>query len=194
MRLAVGGAATVAASVAVVCAVALSNAAALADTAGRPLAFERVEVPLATSSPTPAASPLVVPTPTPQPPSASESPETVPAPEPLEVAPATPAPRAAEPSAPAPESAVTPDQSGRQAAASAAAWERLLRWAHSKGWSDADVAEWIADNKDRLSDWKALWQATQTPAGHAGSPSVADRWSRDGSKKDQSPSSPNGRD
>lgn len=184
MRLAVGGAATIFVSVAVVCAVAVSNAAALADTSGARISFAQIDVPLSTPRPTPSAtSTATVATPaatvTADP---VASPETVPAPEPEEVAPATVAtvPAADAPAVPAPGPVEAPsEESSTSSMATNRAWERLIRWAHSNGWSDAEIARWIADHRSS-SEWKALWQAIQTPARGAGTPSVSDLWSDDG--------------
>ena len=182
MRLAVGGAATIFVSVAVVCAVAVTNAAALADTSGAPVSFAQVDVPLSTPRPAPSTTPaVIVTTPTIVAADPVATPETLPAPEPEDVAPADSAP-APVVEAPAPEQVPaesSSDQSGTSPAISARTWERLIRWAHSNGWSDAEIARWLA-NHGSVAEWKALWQATQTPARGAGNPSVSDLWSDDG--------------
>lgn len=193
-RLAVGGAATVFVSVAVVCAVAVTNASALADTAGTPVAFTQIDVPLATPPPTtpaPTATPApAISSPTTTVADPEPSPETVPAPEPEEVAP--PAPVQA-PTAPAPVASAPAPEQGVKSSASRG-WERLIRWARSNGWTDAEIGRWFARNHGSISDWKAFWQSSETPARGAGTPSVSDQWSRDGLKKDQSPSTPSERD
>src|SRR6478735_2426084 len=63
-RFAIGGVSTVVASVAVVCAVALTNSVALVDSAGAPAGAQPVVVPtpsgtIQTDSPTPSAPPTV---------------------------------------------------------------------------------------------------------------------------------------
>ncbi|WP_375383800.1 hypothetical protein [uncultured Microbacterium sp.] len=194
VRLAFGGAVTVAASIAVVCAVAVSNSAALADSAGVPVALARIDVPAAapSASPSPAAQAPVAP-----PAVVAPAAETVPAPAPEDVAPeATPDPQpvstpaAAE--APAPTITVgTAEQDIVAGAAKAGGWDQLVEWARSRGWTDADIARWKARHQDVLAEFEARWRAAQTPAHGAGSPSVGA--SRDGSKKDQSPSSPDRR-
>lgn len=206
MRLAIGGAATVAASVAVVCAVALTNSAALADSAGRVVPLARIDVPLARADVplarigVPAATPSVPPAPLALPsPRASLTPatETLPAPAPQDVAPETrTVSPVAAPGDPHPEpssAAVDPNEQDFLAGAAAAGeWDRALEWAHSRGWSDADIARWVARNPELIAELKAHPHAAQTPARGAGTPTVGDV-SPDGSKRDQSPSSPDRR-
>lgn len=83
MRLAIGGGATFAASVAVVCMVAMSSAAALADSAGAPIGARPVVVPAAT--PSASATPVPRTAPSAPPAAVPTEPETVLAPDPEDV-------------------------------------------------------------------------------------------------------------
>jgi hypothetical protein len=137
-RLAIGGMTTVAASIAVVCAVAMTTSAALADSAGATIAARPVVVPTSAASPTPIARPSTVPA-TPLPAAlVPAEPETVPAPEPEDIAgPAEAQTPTAEPSA------ATEDQLAAEVAASGS-WDAVYAWADERGWSQARTEAWIA--------------------------------------------------
>ncbi|MCR2762284.1 hypothetical protein NQ152_02045 [Microbacterium sp. zg.B48] len=141
-RLAIGGMATVAASVAVVCLVAISTTVALADSAGAPIGARPVIVPLPAAVPTPApsastAAPVVT---------LPAEPETVPAPDPQEVAaPVIPQTPAGEPSA----------QLEAELAAAVAAsgsWDAVRAWAEQRGWTPARTEAWIAQLTIRIEN------------------------------------------
>lgn len=170
-RLAISGMATVAASVAVICVVALTNSQALTDSAGAPIGAAPVVVP---ASGAPAAgdageaAPAVTPTPTTQPSPSAEprepaatdpvppqtSPaEIVPAQEAQDVTPtrpASPSSRPAEPAAPS-----TEEEAIAEAVASGS-WERVRAWAEGKGWPvdriDAFIARLEREMSERLQD------------------------------------------
>ncbi|MEV5068530.1 hypothetical protein MRBLMI12_000072 [Microbacterium sp. LMI12-1-1.1] len=135
--LVIGGVTAVAASIAVVTAVALANTMALADSPGTSLASERVIVPSA-SSPSPSASAAVTPE-APVPPVNAEVVE-APAPQVVDQPLAsdgsratTNAPIAAEPAAPADIETVI------AAAKAAGSWEELRSWANAQGWTTARI-------------------------------------------------------
>ncbi|KAA9110133.1 hypothetical protein [Microbacterium rhizomatis] len=198
MRLAVGGVATVAASIAVVCAVAVTNSAALADSAGTRVALARIDVPAPAPSAMPSPAATTAAPATPDPSTTAPSAETVPAPAPEDVAPSASSGSgtvSTDASVPAAPTVVeTPEQDFLAGAAASGGWDRLVQWARTRGWSDADIARWVARNHDQMTEFEARWRASQTPAPGAGSPSDSgSSWSRDGSKKDQSPSSPDRR-
>lgn len=141
MGLVVGGMATVAASVAVVCAVALTNSVALADSPGSTVASARVLVP-ASASPSPER---VVPVA-----EVTAQPEVVEAPAPIVVddtsagddtVAATPTPPS--PAAPVP---VTPPNANAAVEASkkAGTWDAVIAWARAQGWSQERIDEWVA--------------------------------------------------
>ncbi|KRA23864.1 hypothetical protein ASD65_05080 [Microbacterium sp. Root61] len=178
-KLAIGGVATLAMSVAVVCAVAVSNAAALSDTAGAPLARATVQLP-------PAASPTASSTPQ-STAHGTTAPETVPAAEPAVIPPVAPALPAAPAAPPAPAPAPVADADESKIAADAVAsgrWADALEWARNHGWSEAKAQAWAAWLKAQIDD-KSGYDRHQPPA-NAGSPSDDDQWSSVGSKKDQS--------
>jgi hypothetical protein len=146
--LVIGGVTAVAASIAVVTAVALANTMALKDSPGTSLASESVVVPSTTS---PSASPRATPTATLEavPPAAAE---VVEAPAPLVVQPpfASDAPRTPRtPAAPAdpPPSATAPDASPPApatdidsviaAAKASGSWDELRAWTQAQGWTTA---------------------------------------------------------
>jgi hypothetical protein len=204
-RFAIGGMSTVVASVAVICAVALTNTVALSDSAGVPVK----------------ATPVVVPSP-----SASADVARVPA----SVAPRTSAalvvPDAEAVPAPAPIAVTTTAPSATSEPTSAAAvaeaeesgsWEPVRAWANGNGWSQNRIDAWIQrlEEKrpaaaDRISDDAAPQPAEIPPADEAGrltaseSPEIsaqADEGterrsakSDAGSKKTQSRDSPDRRD
>ncbi|MFK4806320.1 hypothetical protein ACI3KX_10660 [Microbacterium sp. ZW CA_36] len=137
--LVIGGVTAVAASIAVVTAVALANTMALADSPGTSLASERVIVPSATS---PSASPSASAAVTPEAPVPPVNAEVVEAPAPQVVdqplasdgsRATTNAPIAAEPAAPADIETVI------AAAKAAGSWEELRSWANAQGWTTARI-------------------------------------------------------
>ena len=150
--LVIGGVTAVAASIAVVTAVALTNTLALTDSRGTSLASERVVVPSAT---VPSASPRATPTVTSEalPPADVE---VVEAPAPLVVdnssgsqearTPPTPAaPPAAQPApdtaAPATPAEIEPAIAAAKAAGS---WDGLRTWALAHGWTAARIDALVA--------------------------------------------------
>lgn len=145
-RLAIGGIAAVASSVALVCAVAMTTSFALADSAGAP-AGAQVIVPSAPTA-VPVSPPESTEVAAPEQ-AAVDQPETVPAPEPEDVAP--PADSAApigEPSAAAEDQLVAEiEQSG--------SWDAAYAWAEKYGWPRARVDEWIARLEVKLADKRA---------------------------------------
>ena len=194
-RLALGGMATVAASVAVVCAVAMTTSVALADSAGSPAGAESVVVPASAASAAASATPEASTAPvTPQAP--ADQPETVPAPEPEDVAsPPIVQTQVGEPSAETEDQFVTEVQeSGSSDAAYA--------WAEQRGWSSARIDAWIARleskaaekvrknaDSDRLtsSDSGAGKRTDPRLPADAGTPSGRDlSGSTSGSKREQS--------
>lgn len=157
-RLAIGGVATFAASVAVVCAVAMTTSVALADSAGAPAGARSVIVPAA------AAMPSVVPTPTtsalrPAARTYADLPETVPAPAPEDVAsPVGAHPSVGEPSAASEDQLIAQiEQSGSLDAAYA--------WAQQQGWQPARVDAWITRREADVAEKGAK----DAPESHLGS-------------------------
>lgn len=156
-RMAIGGMATVAASVTVICVVALTNSLSLADSAGSPIGAPPVVVPVSggstpSASPTPAATPRATPSPSTAPvepvSEATSDPETTPPT--AEVVPA-PEARVVTPAAPTVEPEPRPDSSVpsslRDALAqvrSTGSWDPLRAWAVSRGWSEKRVDRLIA--------------------------------------------------
>ena len=136
-RLTLGGMATVAASVAVVCAVAMSTSAALADAPGAP-AGAAVLVPApaepvaASAEPARAAEPPAPPQP------AQDEPETVPAPEPEDVAAPVQAADESVPTAPAVEQRLLAQ------AEESGSWADAYAWASAHGWPQGRTDAWIA--------------------------------------------------
>jgi hypothetical protein len=135
-RLAIGGMATVAASVAVVCVVAMTSSIALADAAGAPIGSRPVVVPSATSSATPTPSRSAVP-PHAQVPVVVDEPETVPAPEPEDVA------ASQDSSAEATEPSAAVEDALVAAVAAAGSWDAARLWAEQQGWPAGRVDAWI---------------------------------------------------
>jgi hypothetical protein len=183
-RLAIGGMATVAASVTVICIVALTNSVALSESAGSPVDAAPVVVPASGAGDdedrsTPSATPKPSPTPTPLLPDAQTpanprtSPpvaEVVPAPEAQIVIPTQPAPAAEQPNRPSAGSTPSTPSSLDAAIAQAEAtgsWAPVRAWAARQGWSagrtDALIAKLErAQEDERLeveSDRKAGAQA-----------------------------------
>ena len=137
--LVIGGVTAVAASIAVVTAVALANTMALADSPGTSLASEHVVVPSGTA---PSASPSATPAVTPAAPVPPADAEVVEAPAPLVVdqPPATGGSRPTPNTPDAPEPAAPADIEPVIAAAKAAgSWEELRSWATAHGWTTARI-------------------------------------------------------
>jgi hypothetical protein len=141
--------ATVAASIAVVCAVAMTTSAALVDSAGATVAARPVVVPTSAASPTPIARPSAVPATPPPAASVPAEPVTVPAPEPEDIA----GPVAGE-TAMAEPSAETEDQLAAEVAASGS-WDAVYAWADKRGWSQARTEAWIARLDAKIADGRA---------------------------------------
>ena len=140
-RLALGGMATVAASVAVVCAVAMTTSVALADSAGSPAGAQSVIVPASAASATPKVSgpPVTPPTPT-------DRAETVPAPAPEDVAsPPIVRTQTREPSAATEDQLVTAVQDS-------GSWDAAYAWAEQRGWSSSRVDAWIARLESKVAE------------------------------------------
>ncbi|MFD0791157.1 hypothetical protein ACFQ0P_12170 [Microbacterium insulae] len=168
--------ATVAASVAVICVVALTNSQALAESAGAPVGAAPVVVPAGgASADGAAADPAPVPTPTPtspaqpSPSAAPQEPTTpdpvapqtspaeiVPAPDAQVVTPAEPAPALPQPSSPAGPS--TKEEAVERAMKSGS-WELVRAWAEREGWSADRIDAFVA----RLE--RALNERLQNDAG-----------------------------
>ena len=194
-RLALGGVATVAASVAVVCAVAMTTSVALADSAGSPAGAESVIVPASAASVAPSATPEPSAQPvTPQAP--ADQAETVPAPEPEDVAsPPIVQTQVGEPSAATEEQFVTEVQES-------GSWDAAYAWAEQRGWSSTRIDAWIArleskvaekarknSGSDQLTsnDSGAGKRTDPHPPADAGTPSGRDlSGSTSGSKREQS--------
>jgi len=139
--LVIGGMTAVAASVAVVCAVAMTNTAALKDTPATTVAAARILVPAASSpSATPSPSPVE-----PAPVVTPNEAEVVEAPDPTEVVPSvpgdsTPPPAAAAaPPAPAAEKSVGDVDAAIEAARATGTWDSLRAWAAARGWSTGRI-------------------------------------------------------
>ncbi|MBD3942364.1 hypothetical protein IF188_11705 [Microbacterium sp. NEAU-LLC] len=166
--LVIGGMTAVAASVAVVCVVAMANTAALKDSPATTVAAAKILVPAAspTSAPktTPTAQAVVTPEQTTQA-------EVVAAPDPTEVEPSTtttpvtetvvpshvdPAPAApVEPVVPAPAEGPADVDSAIEAARATGTWESLRSWAERHGWSTGRIDALIerlsrGDDNERL--------------------------------------------
>jgi hypothetical protein len=194
-RLALGGVATVAASIAVVCAVAMTTSVALADSAGAPAGAESVIVRApaasAAASPSPVASPPPAPSQTP-----TDQPETVPAPEPEDISsPPIVQTQTGEPSVATEDQLVTDVQES-------GSWDAAYAWAEQRGWSSARTDAWItrleskAAEKVRKNTGSDQLASNDSGAGnrtdsrlpaHAGTPSGRDHsGSTSGSKREQS--------
>jgi len=160
-RLAIGGVTTVAASVAVVCAVAITNNVALSETAGSPVEAVRVVVPSSgiiaaaeyDTTPAPALSdapPSRTPSPQPPPPA-----EIVPAPAPEVIAPSRHEPAGESPRGGQAE----PDEKAAVAEARATgSWESVRDWAARLGWSADRIDAWVMKLESAhgsvLDEWK----------------------------------------
>lgn len=163
-RLAVGGMSVVAASVAVICAVALTNSVALSDAAGSTIDAAAVVVPAsagdsegddAGEEPVPATTTdRVAET------RGTRVAEVVPAPAP-EVVPA--APPASSPKATnsaRPSQSPTEDEVVAEAEASRS-WDAARKWAERLGWSQARIDAWI----DRLEKARGPLSGNRAPGG-----------------------------
>lgn len=147
-RLAIGGMTTVVASIAVVCAVAMTTSTALADTAGATVNARPVVVPSSSgASPTPVPTLTAVPV-TPAAP-APTAPETVPAPEPEDVA-APPT----SPSSSGEPSAEIEDALAAEVAASGS-WDAVHAWAEMRGWTAERTQAWIARLDAKVAEGRA---------------------------------------
>jgi hypothetical protein len=169
-RLAIGGMATVAASVTVICIVALTNSLALSESDGTPIGAGPVVVPAsggteagddgATPSATPTPAPVPQPIPTPQPSEPDPSPptaEVVPAPDAQVVTPVRPSPVAEQPSPSPSAKPATPSLPGTRDEAIAqseasGSWDPLRAWAASQGWSDGRTDALISRLERRQDD------------------------------------------
>lgn len=220
-ELVVGGMATVAASVAVVCAVALTNSVALADSPGSSVASARVLVPAAASA---SADFAALDAEVPPQPEVVEAPEVVEPPAPIVVGdddtsaskPAPPPPTSpAAPVAPVPPAS---EDAAVAASMKAGTWDAVRSWALSHGWSQERIAEWIvrleqeraaAADRNRPTDGEELKPETPdagllpppapAPERPANAGSSADRKESSdsvhgGAKKDRSRDSPDRRD
>jgi hypothetical protein len=196
---AVGGVSTVAASVAVVCLVALTNAAALADSAGAPVSVGPVVVPTPSGGAGqhlahPTASPSAPYTPTataePLPPVQSR------------VDAVTDATRAGSgttvASAPAHVIPATAEAALAESRA-AGTWDAVREWATSVGWSQGRIDAWVTrlENEVAQTDPGAREPASVAPS--LGTAPAHKNFGRSagadvGSKKDQSRDSPVRRD
>ena len=159
-RFAIGGVSTVVASVAVVCAVALTNSVALADTAGAPVAATPIVVPSPSASAR-AVAPAARPTPTQTAP-ATETPvaEAVPAPAPIVVADRV----ATEESQPTADQAVA-------AAVASGSWQPVRDWAAVHRWSQARIDAWIVRLEEKAAATQERTAAQQKTQSEQSSPS-----------------------
>ncbi|WP_019181210.1 hypothetical protein [Microbacterium yannicii] len=167
-RLAMGGVTTVAASAAVICLVAFTNSAVLADSEGSTVAAPRVVVP-STGSAAPAAEAL------PEGTTTMVVPETVQAPHPVVVAeprvnePQTPVPAVPSDDASGPGFSAEPDEAVAAAAASGR-WDEVRAWALAHGWSPGRTDAWIS----RLQDDAAVPSLADDESGVGGKPGAAE--------------------
>ena len=165
-RLAIGGMATVAASVTVICVVALTNSLALSESTGSPIDAAPVIVPAsntdaspgvaATPTPAPGATPVSTPAPpvveTPTAPSTSTpTAEVVPVPEAKVVTPTRPAP---DGHTTKPTASDTQEKAIARAKA-ARSWEPLREWAERRGWSEERIDRFIAKLKRLFAEQSA---------------------------------------
>jgi hypothetical protein len=130
-RLALGGMATVAASVAVVASVAMTTSFALADSAGSPVGARPVVVPSASSTPVR----------TPEPVGTGEAPAPA---APVVVAELVPAPApefvpSSEPDASAPEPSAADQEQLVGQVETSGSWDSVYAWAQERGWSRGRV-------------------------------------------------------
>lgn len=147
--LVIGGMTTVAASIAVVCAVAMTTSSALVDAAGATVAARPVVVPTSAASPTPVARPTALPVTPPPAASVPVLPETVPAPAPEDIA----APSSGQ--APVSEPSARTEDELAAAVAASGSWDVVYAWAQQRGWSQARTEAWIARLGTKISDDRA---------------------------------------
>lgn len=164
VRLAIGGTAVVAASAALVIAVAATNATALADQTGVAAGSLGVRVPAATSTPTPTPveSAVIPAEPAPEAPVVAPETITVPAPEPVVVVPASPA-----------EIPGSVEDSVLDEVRATGRWDSAWAAAARYGWSDDRVQAWIDALKDRIA--QRSWQGSHWNDGGRDDSSWSDR-------------------
>jgi hypothetical protein len=126
---------TVAASIAVVCAVAMTTSTALVDSVGAAVSTRPVVVPTSPATP-PAASASPAPV-TPPAPALPVEAETVPAPEPVEISAPSGDDALAEPS-------TWTEEELAAAVAASGSWDVVYAWTAERGWSPARTEAWIA--------------------------------------------------
>ncbi|MCW3491791.1 hypothetical protein [Microbacterium sp. SSM24] len=182
--------ATVAASVTVICVVAITNSLALSDSAGSPIDAAPVVVPASTQpsaqpSSVDTATPAVTPSPTPVPePVEPETPaepapsspraEVVPAPDAQVVVPSSPKPiveTPAKPTTPSPPASL--DEALAQAKASRS-WDPVRAWAASRGWTDERIQALIARLERAIAERFENEGSRQTGGGDQGTNGVSD--------------------
>jgi hypothetical protein len=173
-RYAIGGVSTVIASVAVVCAVALTNSVALADSAGVPVRSSGVVVPTPTASGTVAAAPSAVAIATPPAAPEASAAETVPAPDPIAVAAQT---LPTEDSQSTAEAAVVEGEASGD-------WNAVRQWANRNGWDQGRIDAWV----ERLEQKRAaaVDRPSNAPKVDAGDTSLTKddgRWAASDSSK-----------
>ncbi|MGL4255907.1 MAG: hypothetical protein ACRCSL_06190 [Microbacterium sp.] len=179
-RLAIGGLTTVAASVTVICIVALTNSLALSESAGSSVGAAPIVVPAsdedaAEEGSTPTATPRATPSPEPEPEPQTEEPtdsaapptaEVVPAPDAQVVTPVRPSPAAEQPSRPS--GPATVEEAIAQAEASGS-WAPLRTWAESQGWSAGRIDALIKKLERARADYQVeLGTQRTTDAADAG--------------------------
>ncbi len=176
-RLAIGGMATVAASVTVICIVALTNSLALSESAGSSVGAAPIVVPASDSvapddSSTPSATPRVTPSPEPEPRDpVAEDPvepgesgpvaEVVPAPDAQVVTPVRPSPAA---ETPRPSSPATVEEAIAEAEASGS-WDPVRAWAERQGWSAGRIDALIKKLERARADYRTELESERTTAG-----------------------------
>ncbi|MET0829206.1 MAG: hypothetical protein ABWY26_06780 [Microbacterium sp.] len=153
--------ATVAASVAVVCAVAMSTSVALADTAGAPAGTRPVVVPSSAASASSTASPSQVAA-QPQVSAPAEQPETVPVPEPEDVAHPTS-------QAPVRNPSVTTEAQLIADVAASGSWDAVYEWARKQGWQPGRIEAWIARIDAKVAELRAGDSAGRSMSPDSGS-------------------------
>lgn len=143
-RFAIGGVSTVAASVAVICAVALTNSLALSDAAGSSIGAAPVVVPSSSvAEPEETPEPAPTPKPTSRPIETPKAPvaEVVPAPAPEVVTPRQDASSAEQPDG----TANPPSEDDVIAEAeTSGSWDSAREWAAGLGWTKERIDAWIA--------------------------------------------------
>jgi hypothetical protein len=134
--------ATATASIAVVCAVAMTTSAALVDAAGVTVDARAVVVPTASGTAAASAAPPASPAPPTTPSAGSAAPETVPAPEPEDIAapPATSPVPSVETAPVGPSPSDAPPSSAQEAELVAGveesgSWDVVYAWARERRWS-----------------------------------------------------------